>query len=228
MPRPSFGQLARTCLTLCLFVTLCSSIALPHVEYPATNLTNPTSLPPHNGLELYKIVHGVGHQIYAYLDSPEPIHVGAEALLLGCDGISDLSLYTRSGIVILVQMRICEVVGRHFFAGPTPIFELCNLGLCKHFSGEVIATVPALPDSNPGPLGTGAVPQLALTNNGSSTGIQRVDRTNTYGGLPPQTRPANTSTTEVEYGAIYGFYMNASQTEAMFGKRFGLGPSFIG
>ena len=134
-------------------------------------------------------------------------------MLLECDGISDLSPYTRSDVVILVQVHKCKVVGQHFFVGPTPIFELYNPGFYEHFSGEVIATVPAPPDSNLGPLG--AVPHLALTNNGSSIGIQRVDRTNTCGVLPLQTRPANISTTKVEYGSIYEFYMNSSQTVSM-------------
>ncbi len=121
---------------------------------------------------------------------------------------------------MLVQKGDCEVVGQHFFAGSTPIFklcnpELCNLGLYEYFSGEVIATVPAPPGSDPGPLGTGAIPWVALANNGSSIGIQGVYRRETCGGLPPQARPADISIINVEYGSIYEFYMDANQTVSM-------------
>jgi hypothetical protein len=96
------------------------------------------------------------------------------------------------------------IIGHHYFGSDgTPTFDLSSIGdilFCKK-----IASVNAPANADVGPDGTGAVPWLMLTDNGSSVGLSQVYRVVTAGGKAPATCP-DTNLISVQYAAEYWFF----------------------
>ncbi|KAJ2895331.1 hypothetical protein MKZ38_006709 [Zalerion maritima] len=97
-------------------------------------------------------------------------------------------------------------LGRHFFnADGVPTFDLeQEKGLLAVLKKDDAVSAPGSADA--GPMGTGAVAWLQLSDNGDSKGVSYVYRVNTAGGVA-QPCSSEGETGSVSYSAMYWFYV---------------------
>jgi Protein of unknown function (DUF3455) len=160
---------------------------------------------------------GRGTQNYTCASpSATPVAVGAVATLFDFTSMAYTSeeklhqtvrkLVYLSLATILKSLKSTpfQILGHHYFsANSIPTFNLSRENDILY--AKKIASINAPTDADIGPDKTGAVPWLALDNNGGSIGLQEVYRVETAGGKAPPLCTSQGNLT-IEYAAEYWFY----------------------